>query len=522
VVLTATDNCGNATVDYKEQRTNGNCANNYTLTRTWTASDVCGNTTVHVQTVTVQDTTKPVFVESLPQDEVVCAVAPEPVVLTATDNCGQATVTYSEEVDDESMENVIIYNRTWTASDACGNITAHTQTIRVNQILNTQLDITICDGESVQIGENVYTASGTYTNTLTSSLECDSIVVLNLTVHPLSYTVIDSTICLGREAFVYNGISYEESGTYVLDTLQNSLGCDSIITLNLVARICEPSTQFADRCELVPVKSTLTICNVPAPVAEDIVITSIDESTTGTTALGAWTIDEQGCFVYTADDLKGIDTITLRACSDELNECVETRFIIHLIGLASVANRDSVKIEPNTFIDINVLANDVSMDEDNVALCSESEVVVGPSHGTAVPNGDGTITYRPVTGYTGIDSFMYQICDPVDRACDTIISYKDSAWVVIRVEGCVIPNAISPNGDGINDVFEIPCAVGNVELNVYNRWGIEVYREGQYMNDWDGRYKGSPLPDGTYYYVVKFFNESQEEINKAGFITLHR
>ena len=41
----------------------------------------------------------------------------------------------------------------------------------------------------------------------------------------------------------------------------------------------------------------------------------------------------------TNTQLKGIDTITLRACSDELNECVEIRFIIHLIGLASVANR---------------------------------------------------------------------------------------------------------------------------------------------------------------------------------------
>jgi hypothetical protein len=47
---------------------NGNCANNYTLTRTWTATDESGNETVYTQIVTVQDTTKPVFVEDLPQD----------------------------------------------------------------------------------------------------------------------------------------------------------------------------------------------------------------------------------------------------------------------------------------------------------------------------------------------------------------------------------------------------------------------------------------------------------------------
>jgi len=95
--------------------------------------------------------------------------------------------------------------------------------------------------------------------------------------------------------------------------------------------------------------------------------------------------------------------------------------------------------------------------------------------------------------------------------------------IFITVEsGCILPNAFSPNGDGINDVFKIPCAEENVYFSVWNRWGIEVYRNEQYLNDWDGTYKGSPLPDGTYYYVLKYTKSSGEEVNKAGFITLHR
>ncbi|MBK9487037.1 MAG: gliding motility-associated C-terminal domain-containing protein [Chitinophagaceae bacterium] len=91
----------------------------------------------------------------------------------------------------------------------------------------------------------------------------------------------------------------------------------------------------------------------------------------------------------------------------------------------------------------------------------------------------------------------------------------------MTVEGCIIPNGFSPNGDGINDVFEIPCAEGNVLFSVWNRWGIEVYRNEQYLNDWDG------TPKAVHYQMARIIcfevhEEHGEEVNKAGFITLHR
>ncbi|MCQ0113155.1 hypothetical protein, partial [Zhouia amylolytica] len=54
------DTCSNASVTYNEVRTDGACPNAYTLTRTWIATDECGNNTEHIQTITVQDTTAPV------------------------------------------------------------------------------------------------------------------------------------------------------------------------------------------------------------------------------------------------------------------------------------------------------------------------------------------------------------------------------------------------------------------------------------------------------------------------------
>src|SRR5690606_33177164 len=95
-VLTATDNCGSATVSFTETSTSGSCANNYILTREWIATDACGLTTTHTQTITVEDSTAPVFVETLPTDITVsCDAIPAAAVLTATDNCGSATVSFT-------------------------------------------------------------------------------------------------------------------------------------------------------------------------------------------------------------------------------------------------------------------------------------------------------------------------------------------------------------------------------------------------------------------------------------------
>lgn len=66
-----------------------------------------------------------------------------------------------------------------------------------------------------------------------------------------------------------------------------------------------------------------------------------------------------------------------------------------------------------------------------------------------------------------------------------------------------IPNVITPNGDGKNDVFRIDrlneLYPDGAEISIYNRWGGEVYHAGRYANDWSG----NGLSAGTYYYILK-------------------
>jgi len=72
----------------------------------------------------------------------------------------------------------------------------------------------------------------------------------------------------------------------------------------------------------------------------------------------------------------------------------------------------------------------------------------------------------------------------------------------------VIPNAFTPNGDGINDSWDIKFLNSylNCLVDIYNRWGEKVYSSIGYGIPWDGTYKGAALPTGTYYYVINLKN----------------
>ena len=81
--------------------------------------------------------------------------------------------------------------------------------------------------------------------------------------------------------------------------------------------------------------------------------------------------------------------------------------------------------------------------------------------------------------------------------------------LVIHVDDLFIPQALSPNGDGDNDLFVITGmdAYPNSTFTVFNRWGLKVYHNSDYANEWDGRSKnGMDLPNDTYFYVLNLSN----------------
>ncbi len=136
-VVTVTDNCqGTVDLDFNEVEVPGTCPNQYSVVRTWTATDFAGNTAVFTQTITVNDLVAPTWDQPAPASPLTfdCADAvPAAPVLTASDNCNAPVfVDFSETVDPGSCLNKFTLVRTWIAQDDCGNETSVQQIITVN------------------------------------------------------------------------------------------------------------------------------------------------------------------------------------------------------------------------------------------------------------------------------------------------------------------------------------------------------------------------------------------------------
>ena len=131
-VITAADNCGEANVGYDLQMTPGSCANNYTQTRTWTATDGCGNSVQCQQIITVVDTEAPTLV-CAPDDTVACGTTPVFTDPTVSDDCDPTPrLDHTDSSVPGPNPGEVTHTRTWTATDACGNVSDPcTQTILV-------------------------------------------------------------------------------------------------------------------------------------------------------------------------------------------------------------------------------------------------------------------------------------------------------------------------------------------------------------------------------------------------------
>ncbi|TNF46718.1 MAG: gliding motility-associated C-terminal domain-containing protein [Bacteroidetes bacterium] len=198
---------------------------------------------------------------------------------------------------------------------------------------------------------------------------------------------------------------------------------------------------------------------------------------------------------------------------------------VYRLEQAPLANDDYDTTAYRTETIIPVLANDT--DPQNSLNPASLKITSAPLNGTAYVDFDNyTIHYRPNEGFSGNEMFEYEVCNTV-KLCD-----KAKVYVLVTEYLFRIPNAFTPNGDGINDFFEIigiDLYPGNT-ITIVNRWGNKVYEAKNYGIDtnpvfWDGNantgstFLGNELPTGTYYYILDLGN-GQNPI--AGSIYLDR
>ena len=260
---------------------------------------------------------------------------------------------------------------------------------------------------------------------------------------------------------------------------------DSIF-INEAANVCLDTSELAG-----PIVSVQNICE-DSTVAKFAI-----DSALCVTYEGRELGQAQACFVLTND--LGI--------TDTVNFCVD---VIPYDGLPDAAP-DSFCVLMNTPGIFNLLAND-----NTLGGVDSFYIVQNPLYGDITINPDLSITYRPKDEICErTDLVVYGFCNP--NGC-----VEEQAVICIECQDIQIFTAVSPNGDGVNDVFYI----SNIEnypqsvLEIYNRWGNLVYHRTGYQNDWNGMWRNNRLPDGTYYYVLKLNDEENRLF--SGYLQLFR
>ena len=105
--------------------------------------------------------------------------------------------------------------------------------VAVTDTIFTTINAGICSGAGYVFNGTTYTVGGTYSNVVTTAFGCDSIVTLNLFVGANTASSFTVALCQGAPGYLFNGALRTLAGQY-FDTLINSVGCDSLVTLNLL------------------------------------------------------------------------------------------------------------------------------------------------------------------------------------------------------------------------------------------------------------------------------------------------
>lgn len=251
--------------------------------------------------------------------------------------------------------------------------------------------------------------------------------------------------------------------------------------------------------------------------------------TIGNTATGQWTISEGGAdfanvnneVTYVSNLMPGVNTFMWTVdngiCGVSSDEVTITVFDPdHDLAFAGT----DLEICEDDFIIFNLPGSEAAP-----PATGYWNVISGP-----IDLGDYTSPNTTVWSLGSISSPNVPVTSTVvwtinNGPCGT--SADTVSYSLLDCLSIDVPDAFSPNGDGINDLYEIPnlWKYPNNTIKIFNRWGVEVFQASPYKNDWDGRSRhpssiGDELPSSTYYYILDLGLPGRKPFN--GFIYLKR
>lgn len=252
----------------------------------------------------------------------------------------------------------------------------------------------------------------------------------------------------------------------------------------------------------------------------------------GGTAIGSVIMDaETGMLTYLPSELESnsIVTIVYEVCNIDPNPSVCASATVSIQVGANTIDAVDDNFNGDTsgglIPDSNVLSNDTL---NGIRVTSGQVILTSTPTDELTINNDGSISVTPGT-LGGTYTIDYTICEAAN------LTNCDSAMVTVVVvevgedEKIEVNQLVTPNGDGKNDFLFIRGVrnAKNNSLQIFNRWGVAVYKGSGYNNQnnvFDGRSKGRStitgtdyLPSGVYYYIFQYEN-NQRNITDSGYI----
>lgn len=343
----------------------------------------------------------------------------------------------------------------------------------------------------------------------------------------------DIQLCDSNSVELASLLPLQSQGFWTQDLIQSNAGIQILDSLNnntTVTGLSSPNTYaFYWNLEQAPcgvqdIDTVLVIINdlpIEAAIAGADIITCIRDSATITAqnpvnGIGYWTTNSNTTIIDPSlnntlvTGIQGDTSYFYWNLSNGVcyNYAQDTLMLI-IGGDPPLANFDSFGVVPSGgAVNINVSLNDYLTTNWTINSISQ------PLSGNLIDVGIGVFQVD-MEGVVTDQSFIYELCNPdCPDLCDTALVLL----AVQNIGSCTPPNVFTPNGDGVNDLFVIPCLsqASDVQLMVFNRWGDVIYETDQYQNQWNGTYNEQDLPDGTYFYTIRF--DPENEIN--GFVEI--
>jgi gliding motility-associated-like protein len=332
------------------------------------------------------------------------------------------------------------------------------------------------------------------------------------------------------------GISLSADGSilYATNSIDNQLWIINTVTNAVESKIT--TGQFptslgnfvsSSGCNGLPVTATITVNPTPPPAITETgtlsALTTVygtpssaeNFNVSGTSITGGILISPPPGFEVSTDGVNFSTTATVSGTGS-----ISSQVYVRLTATTETGNYSgNIVISSTNATNINIAIPTSTVSPAPLTITADN---ITKSDGTVNP--PLTVTYSGFVNHDGSAKLVTQPIvittattqSPVGQYLITVSGAVSPDYTFTYIPGILtvivsaikIPNTFTPNGDGVNDTWDIHDLeyYPKSTVNIFSRWGQKLYSSIGYPIPWDGKYNGAALPVGTYYYVIDLKN----------------